>query len=128
MILFILAQTLVLTVKNIKKSEGDIRIFIWNNKDDFINEDKKPYKSICVPAKKGEVVVNINDFNSCEFAVFVHHDIYKKGAFERNFLGIPKDPYAFSRGVGKLKKPIYDEAVIKITPENLEKFLCEICL
>ena len=79
-------------------SGGDIHVAIYENKVDFLTQyvftsevKKSTYDttSFLFSLQKGE------------YAVSVYHDVNGNGVFDKNWLGIPKEPYGFSRNARK---------------------------
>ncbi|HLV92867.1 MAG TPA: DUF2141 domain-containing protein [Aequorivita sp.] len=86
---------LTVTINNIKHIEGSIEIGLFNNGDRFM-EEGQAFKSVSVKVKgKAETVV-IKDLPKGIYAISLYHDRNSNGECDRNFLGIPKEPYAFS--------------------------------
>lgn len=95
--------TVYVRVKNIDakkiKADSRIRVAIWNNPSTYANEELAPYKASSFLASKhvnGEMLFKFAVNNLERISVFIHLDINNKGKVERNWLGIPKDPYMFS--------------------------------
>ena len=52
----------------------------------------------------------IDDLPIGEYAFILYHDKNSDGKMNRKFIGIPKEPYAFSNNIRpKLSKPAFEE-------------------
>lgn len=86
---------LTVTIKNIKHVEGSIEIGLFNNGDRFM-EAGQAYKSVSVKVTGNAETIVIKDLPKGTYAISLYHDRNSNGKCDRNFLGIPKEPYAFS--------------------------------
>jgi uncharacterized protein (DUF2141 family) len=63
-----------------------------------------------VPAKPGVTVVTLKDIPPGEYAVMTHQDVNSNDKTDSNFLGIPTEPYGFSRNARPvLSKPSFND-------------------
>lgn len=86
---------LTITISNIKNIEGNIEIGLFNSGDRFL-ESGQAFRKISVPVKKDSHTVVIKDLPKGEYAISLYHDKNSNGVCDRNFFGIPKEPYGFS--------------------------------
>lgn len=86
---------LTVTINNIKHIEGSIEIGLFNNGDRFM-EEGQAFKSVSVKVKGNSETFVIKDLPKGIYAISLYHDRNSNGKCDRNFLGIPKEPYAFS--------------------------------
>lgn len=134
----------MIRVKGIKprsaeKEIGRIRVAVWgqNNKDAYAQEGVPPFRASSHWAKdtvNGEMVFKIAGLEKGKsYSFFAHFDQNNKGKVERNFLGIPKDPYVFSnaanQGKGKgltrdgLSAPKFEKTLVPFTAPGQEIIL-----
>lgn len=105
------AATLSVTVKNVANTKGVVVVSVC---------DKESFKADCTliqteKAVVGPVVVNFKDVAPGKYAVKVFHDENENKKMDRNFLGIPKEAYGFSRDArGHRGPPEFDAAMIEI--------------
>lgn len=68
-----------------------------------------------VPAQAGETLVSLKDVPAGTWAVVAYQDENGNGELDTNILGIPKEPYGFSRDArGRFGPPGFDDAAIEI--------------
>ena len=71
--------------------------------------------SASAPAQAGETVVTLKDIPSGTWAVLAYQDENENKELDRNFIGIPKENYGFSRNpVSRFGPPSFDDAAIEL--------------
>jgi uncharacterized protein (DUF2141 family) len=71
------------------------------------------------PAKAGETVVTVDGVPTGSWAVLSYQDENDNGKLDRNVLGIPKEPYAFSRDArGRFGPPSFEDAAFELRDEK----------
>jgi uncharacterized protein (DUF2141 family) len=71
------------------------------------------------PAKAGETVVTVDGVPAGSWAVLSYQDENDNGKLDRNVLGIPKEPYAFSRDArGRFGPPSFEDAAFELHDEK----------
>ena len=71
--------------------------------------------SASVPAQAGETVVTLKDIPPGSWAVLAYQDENENKELDRNFIGIPKENYGFSRNpVSRFGPPKFDDAAIEL--------------
>lgn len=82
--------------------------------------DKERFLKQCaynasVPAQAGETVVSVKGVPPGTWAVVAYQDENSNGELDTNFLGIPKEPYGFSRDArSKFGPPGFADAAIEV--------------
>ena len=109
--LFINAPTktseLTLTINNIKNIEGTLEIGLFNDGEHFL-ESGHAFRSVSVEVKSNSETIVIKDLPQGTYAISLYHDENSNGICDRNFVGIPKEPYAFSNNFRpKFSKPTF---------------------
>lgn len=104
------ADTLLVTVNGVKAGEGYLRIAVFDeaHRDEF--PDGQYLLGVAVPATEEEMTVEIAVVESGEYAIAVIQDLNENEKLDKNFLGIPKEPYGFS-GKWKSGGSSYDKAL-----------------
>jgi len=71
------------------------------------------------PAKAGETIVTVDGVPTGSWAVLSYQDENDNGKLDRNVLGIPKEPYAFSRDArGRFGPPSFEDAAFELRDEK----------
>ena len=94
---------LMVTVENIRSDKGILKICVFDNPGDFMSnaaecaeltDFTKPEHAHTFTLDTGSLV-----------AVVAYHDKNANGKLDRNFLGIPSEPYGFSNNPSTLFGP-----------------------
>ncbi len=108
------AETLVITIRDIRNSDGDIRIAVYNSADSFL-VDGQVAASRTLSAKEGEVEVVFANLQPGTYAAAALHDENGSGDFDTNFIGIPREDYGFSNGAqAGLGSPDFEDASMRL--------------
>lgn len=79
-------------------------------------KDANPVAFADVPAKTGTTVVTMTNIPPGEYGVMVYQDVNGNDRTDSNFLGIPREPYGFSRNAKPfLSKPGFDDVKFTVT-------------
>lgn len=105
------AETLLIAVSGVKAGEGSIRVALFDSADEF--PDGEYYKGSVVPADTATVQVELADVAPGSYAVSLYQDVNGNLKIDKNFIGIPKEPYGFS-GSWKSGGASFKEALIYV--------------
>lgn len=98
-----------LKVSNIKEARGMIWVGVYDSKENFLIKEKAIVEGMPVDSI-GTLKMEVDHVKFGHCAVAVFHDINGNGEMDRNWLGIPTEPYAFSRKPrSKWRLPRFDE-------------------
>jgi len=109
---------LTITIPNVKGTEGEIVIGLYNNKESFPLDDKQ-YKMVTIDGNlfQGEYI--IKNLPGGEYAVALYHDKNSDKICNTNFLGFQKEGYGFSKNFRpKLSAPKFEDCKFELK-ENL---------
>ena len=111
------SQTSNLTVQidNVESTSGVIWVGVYDSADNFLNKDKAILKRIEI-RHPGVVSLRISDLlYGKDYAVAVLHDLNNNGDLDRNFFGIPTEPFAFSGTIhSSWRAPRFDEVKFRL--------------
>lgn len=99
---------IVVKIENIEKRKGMIRVGLYHSEENFMR--KPPIgKEVEVNGRK-ELTIRIPEVPFGTWSVGIYQDLNGNKKFDRNFIGIPKEPYAFSNGFkDKWRAPNFQE-------------------
>ncbi len=106
---------LVLEFKGLVGTKGILQIALFQGENDYMQEDKAIlYRRRVSTLEKGRLTIIPNLANGV-YAVAVFQDLDENGQLNKNFLGIPTEPYGFSgeKG-GKWGVPRFEQASFEI--------------
>jgi uncharacterized protein (DUF2141 family) len=105
------AATVEVRVANVAGGKGAVKVAVCD-RERFLKECA--YHA-SVPAREGENVVVLRDIPPGTWAVLAYQDENGNGQLDRNFIGIPKENYGFSRdAAGRFGPPSFDAAAIDV--------------
>ena len=105
------AATIEVRVSNVAGGKGKINVAVCD-RERFL---KQCVYSASVPARAGETVVSLKDIPAGSWAVLAYQDENENNELDRNFIGIPKENYGFSRdAAGRFGPPGFDDAAIEV--------------
>ncbi|MFV1884224.1 MAG: DUF2141 domain-containing protein [Balneola sp.] len=106
-------SSFTLLVQGINKAEGELRIAMFNSKDDYT---KEPVYAVVLPVADEKVEWRVPDLPFGEYAIAVYHDKNTNGKLDTNFLGIPKEDYGFSNNArGKFGPASWEDAKFSVS-------------
>lgn len=95
-----------------KYNKGNIFIALYDSEDSHM---KKSVKSGVGVVKDNQVVFNIDKLHPGEYSISFFHDVNGNKKLDKNFLGIPKEPYGFSNNQkGRFGPPSFAASKISI--------------
>lgn len=89
---------LTIKISNIEKIKGEIKVGIFNTDTHFLKEGYA-LKNYSVKVENNTAILTITDLPTGEYAVTMYHDQNSDNECNKNFIGIPKEPYGFSNNI-----------------------------
>ena len=90
------AAQLKITIENIRSAQGQVLIAVYKDADAFPKKPEAALIKKAVPAKEGQLSLEIHDLEPGAYAVALHHDEDGNNQMGFNFVGIPKEGFGFS--------------------------------
>ncbi len=113
-ITYALAGTVYVEISEINEIKGKISIGLYSNAKDFPTSGKE-FKGKFAEVTGTTVIYTFKDVPLGVYAVAVYHDSNSNGKLDKNFLGIPKEGYAFSNNAsGTFGPPDFKDAAFKL--------------
>lgn len=95
---------LTLNIIHIQEKQGNIRIGLYNSPDGFPEHEPRVAKQV-IEVTDIQMNTVFKDLQTGHYAVAVMQDLNSNGTLDRNFFGIPSEPYGFSQqqnlGIGQ---------------------------
>ncbi len=108
--------TLIIEVQGIEEARGFIWIGLYDSEAHYMVKEKAIVKGYDV-THTGTMRLEVDDLPAGRWAIAIFHDINGNGELDTNYLGIPNEPYAFSRKPpSRWRMPRYDEVAIPFRP------------
>ena len=109
---------LVINLENIKKPKGMIWLALYDSQETLFVKDKSILKGVDVN-EKGEMTVTMDQVQFGTYALAIFHDENSNGKLDKNFFGIPTEPYAFARPPkSKWRAPYFEELTFSFDKTN----------
>ncbi len=87
---------LIIEIDNVKEAKGTIWVGIYDSEDNYLVKEKAIVQGFKVE-RTGAARFSIPGLPYGTYAVALFHDVNDNGELDRNFFGIPTEPFAFSR-------------------------------
>jgi uncharacterized protein (DUF2141 family) len=108
------AATVEVHVTAVAGGKGSVKVAVCD-RERFL---KQCAYSASAPARDGENVILVPNVPKGTWAVLAYQDANGNGELDRNFIGIPKENYGFSRdAASKFGPPGFDDAAIEVGDE-----------
>jgi len=105
--------TLTIHVRSVAP-EGVVRLGLYTEAQ-YPDDDSTPVMSADVPAVGGETIITLKNVPVGVYAIEVFQDLNSNGKMDTNFLGLPREPYGFSRDAHpRLSKPDFSRVKFEV--------------
>ena len=102
---------LIVIVKNIRNTKGQIGLSLYQSGDGFPNHPEKALVSVFIKAKADSATYSFSNIKPGIYAAAAFHDENSDKKVNSNFLGIPKEGIGVSNNVkGRFGPPKFDDA------------------
>lgn len=110
---------LTLTVSGIKKTKGFLLIAVFDNAEDYENDGNNgnddgnnAIQKFKIPVKGKTQTVEIEGLDFGSYGIKMYQDINENGSLDKNFLGMPEEPFGFSNNAQAIfSEPDFEETV-----------------
>lgn len=101
---------LIVEVTNIEVLEGRIELGLYDDPEVFLSTTEQ-YRWLLKPVESYTVIIAIDSLPEGWYAISLMHDLNSNGEMEKNFIGIPLEPYGFSNDIKpRFSKPDFEDA------------------
>lgn len=113
--------TLTVELTNIESDEGQIMVGLYNSKGTWLNNN---YKGEVSKIENGTATVVFKNLPFGDYAISSVHDQDMDGQLKTGLFGIPKEPYASSRGAkGRFGPPKWNDAVFTLSTNSSKEVI-----
>jgi len=111
---------IALNVTNIEEEVGMIWVGIYDSEANFLVKEQAIVKGYTVE-HSGKIHISFTDLPYGTYAIAIFHDLNNNGYLDQNLLGIPSEPFAFSRRPkSKFRMPKFEEVAVTFSPDRQE--------
>ena len=110
------AETASVTVKvsALVSTSSTVKLYFYNTRAGFLKSGKWVFSKSVKPEGKREITLPV-DLPKGEWAVAITQDMNNNDKVDKNFLGIPTEPYAFSNNIRPtVAAPDFDECKFRV--------------
>lgn len=101
--------TLLIELENVKTTRGTVWVGIYDSRETFMIKEKALVQGFEVE-QTGILTLEFPALAYGNYAFAIFQDLNENGKLDQNLLGIPTEPYAFSREpVSRFRAPRYEE-------------------
>ena len=105
---------LMLEIKNIESASGVLHVAVYDEPH-FLEEGKALFQTTAAVQTQQNLRIPVANIPFGKYAIAVYHDVNNNGKLDKNYLGIPAEPYAFSNNPrAKWRSPTFDETQIEV--------------
>ncbi|MEM9925433.1 MAG: DUF2141 domain-containing protein [Cyanobacteria bacterium P01_D01_bin.50] len=90
-------SNLAVTIKGLKNQKGQVCFSLFSSSRGFPSSNKRALQAKCVKLGDASAKLNIPSLKAGTYAIAIFHDSNGDGKLNRNYLGIPKEGFGFSR-------------------------------
>jgi uncharacterized protein (DUF2141 family) len=113
-------NTLKLNFELTEQNNSQILVALYNSEENHMSNN--PFKSAQVEVKNGKAEVVLDVLESGYYSFSYYHDINSNEKLDKNFVGVPTEPYGFSNGEkGRLGPPDFKDCKIYIEKDTTIK-------
>lgn len=114
------AATLTITISDIRENDGQVMIQVASSEKEFQSDGGLNSKaaSLSQRGQAGEMTFQVS-LPEGVYAAQVMHDLNGNGELDANFLGMPREPWAFSNNaVGRRGPAKWEDAKFEISADT----------
>ncbi|WP_209986371.1 DUF2141 domain-containing protein [Azospirillum picis] len=101
------------TVRNIKPNQGRVMVALFDS--DEARRAERPWAGYFVAAAAPNMVVVFADLPPGRYGLVAFQDLDGDGKLEKNLLGIPREPYGFSRNApARFGPPSFEDSAVTV--------------
>ena len=97
---------------------GTIHIALFTASDDFPDSSTRT-EGLILKIEQQSATGTFKDLPENDYAIAVFHDENGNNKLDKNFFGVPKEPYGFSGNSKSLMPPSFDEASTALTTNDI---------
>lgn len=99
-------------LSELRQKKGTVRIALFDAPDNYL---LKPVDSLTILANTDPPIAVFENLAPGRYAFALFHDLNENGELDRNWLGIPSEPFAFSNNsMGRFSEPSWEQASFEL--------------
>ena len=107
--------SITVRVSALASTSSTVKLYFYNTRAGFLKSGKWAFSKAVKPEGKHEIALPV-DLPKGEWAVAITQDMNNNDKVDKNFLGIPTEPYAFSNNIRPtLAAPDFNECKFMVS-------------
>jgi uncharacterized protein (DUF2141 family) len=112
--------SLTVILENCASDKGKIYIALYNSSDTYMKINKATAKKV-VSIRNKSAIIKFENLPTGTYAFSCYHDANDNGRLDTNFMGIPREDYAFSNNArGTFGPPAFEKSKFELKDKNLK--------
>lgn len=108
-------QLVTVVVSSLVSTTSTVKLFFYNTREGFLKSGKWAFSKAVKPEGKSQFTLPV-ELPPGEWAVAITQDLNNNNKIDKNFLGIPTEPYAFSNNIRPtIAAPKFDECKFMVS-------------
>jgi uncharacterized protein (DUF2141 family) len=117
----VLAGELTIEISGVTPDRGKVYVAVYDRPETFPIPGKQLVGRVMAAGDR-HLTAHFADLPPGQYAVVAFQDFNDNGQLDKNFLGIPKEPYGFSNGArGSAGPPKFAAAAVTLGPDGTTK-------
>ena len=115
------AGDLTVEVSGVTPDHGKVYIAVYERPETFPTPGRQMVGQALDPSA-GHLIAHFKNLPAGQYAAVAFQDSNGNGKLDKNFLGIPTEPYGFSNGArGSVDPPKFAAAAVTLSPDGLTR-------
>ena len=109
-------STIVVQLNGIKQQTGQVLLSLFNKEEGFPTQPEKAFRWSKAKVTSSSLIISFDGLPPGTYAIAVVHDENSNEVMDRNWLGLPNEPYGISNNAaGTFTPPKFEEAKFTVT-------------
>lgn len=109
-------SAIVVQLNGIKEQSGQVLLSLFNSDEGFPTRPEKAFKWSRAKVTSSSLIISLDGLPPGNYAIAVVHDENSNEVMDRNWIGMPAEPYGISNNAtGTFGPPKYDDAKFTVT-------------
>ncbi|AYA37544.1 DUF2141 domain-containing protein [Hymenobacter oligotrophus] len=112
-------SSVTVVVSRLASKQSAVKVYFYNVRESFLKPQQYAFFKVVRPDGQDRIALPVQ-LPHGEWAVAITQDVNNNDKLDKNFMGIPTEPYAFSNNVRpKLAPPQFDECKFRVSGQEL---------
>lgn len=109
------SSPVTVVVSSLASTHSAVKVYFYNVRESFLKPHQYVFFKVVKPAGQDRITLPVN-LPHGEWAVAITQDTNNNDKLDKNFMGIPTEPYAFSNNIRpKLAPPVFDDCKFTVS-------------